>query len=82
MKADTYIRGTIHCFLKCTIRLEKSEPGDSHNLLHTSTVPVVGVGKEECTLLGPWDYLIMHTTFNRTNLRTSGPVLTDSIELK
>ena len=31
--------------------------------VHSYTAPVVGVGKERCTLIGPWGYLKRKLSF-------------------
>ena len=42
------------------------------------TVPVVGVGKDGRTVIGPWGYLNRKLPFIELPLRTAGPVPADS----
>ena len=41
------------------------------------SVPLVGVGKERYTLIGPWGYLSRQAPITRACLSTTGPVPAD-----
>ena len=45
---------------------------------HTPTVQVLSVGKEGCTIIGPWGYLNRKLPFIELSLRTADPVPADS----
>ena len=46
--------------------------------MHMPIVPVVGVGKDGRTVIGPWDYLNRKLPFIELPLRTAAPVPADS----
>ena len=45
---------------------------------HMSTVPIVGVGKERRTKIGPWGLLEQAATVTQATSRTTGPEPEDS----
>ena len=46
--------------------------------MHMPIVPVVGVGKDGRTVIGPWDCLNRKLSFIELSLRTADPVPADS----
>ena len=52
--------------------------GSAGSFMHMPIVPVVGVGKDGRTVVGPWGYLNRKLPFIELPLRTAGPVPADS----